>query len=108
MILEPVPIAPEESDPLVCLSEGMAPEDCAFRATQEPTPLEVRYRELDADGAVTSVDADRIMCPALPRCDAADGDLVVMRDGTHMTASAARARAGLLDDLLVARGVLDP
>ena len=107
-ILEPLPATSKEADPRVCLSRGGPVDSCGFDATASPTPLEERYRRLEQRDLAISIDADRLMCPDLPRCDAVRDGMITMRDNTHMTATYARSLAGALDDMLVGRGVLPP
>ncbi|MEQ8839724.1 MAG: acyltransferase family protein [Acidimicrobiales bacterium] len=86
VVLEPTPLTNPESDPLVCLADGGAPDDCGFDATAEPTSLEVRYREIAAENpSVFTIDLDALACPRLPRCDTIVDDMVVFRDQSHMT-----------------------
>jgi peptidoglycan/LPS O-acetylase OafA/YrhL len=92
VLLEPTPLS--SANPLNCLSRGGDQERCRYRANAEPTPLERFYREYASEHAdVEAVDADRLVCPRLPVCDPVVGEIIVKRDGSHITATYARSLA---------------
>jgi peptidoglycan/LPS O-acetylase OafA/YrhL len=99
VILEPTPLS--RANPLSCLSRGGAQSRCRYRANAETTPLERYYREYaDTHPDVQSVDADRMVCPRWPVCDPVVGEIIVKRDGSHITATYARSLAGSLAPFL--------
>jgi peptidoglycan/LPS O-acetylase OafA/YrhL len=106
VVVEPVPIAAKEDDPLICLSSAEDLADCEYRANAEPTPLELALRDV-ADGAGTwTLDLDRLVCPRLPACDPVVDDLVVKRDSNHLTGTFAAHLADAVADLLEDDAVL--
>jgi hypothetical protein len=99
VILEPTPLA--RANPLSCLSRGGDQSRCEYRAKADPTPLELFYRDYaDSHPDVEAVDADRMVCPRLPVCDPVVGEIIVKRDGSHITATYARSLAGSLAPFL--------
>ena len=99
VILEPTPLS--SANPLSCLSRGGAQSRCEYRANAAPTPLESFYRRYaETHPDVESVDADRMVCPRLPVCDPVVGEIIVKRDGSHLTATYARSLAGSLEPFL--------
>ena len=48
------------------------------------------------------------MCPNLPTCDAVVKNVIVKRDGGHLTATFAQSLATEIDDLLRTKGVFAP
>jgi peptidoglycan/LPS O-acetylase OafA/YrhL len=99
VILEPTPLS--SANPLNCISRGGDQSRCRYRAGTEPTPLERFYREYAAEHPdVESVDADRMICPRLPVCDPVVGEIIVKRDGSHITATYARSLADSLAPFL--------
>jgi hypothetical protein len=104
VVLEPIPLAP--SDPISCISAGGPLSECAYRAAPSPTALERFYR-LSANGkSLFSVDADQLVCPRLPTCDAVVGGMIVKRDVSHLTATYAASLAPGLTALLARDHVL--
>jgi peptidoglycan/LPS O-acetylase OafA/YrhL len=93
VIMEPIPDAPADFDPLSCLSTGQAPATCTYRAETQPTPLERFYRTTARKLGATSVDLDHMVCPRWPTCDPVINDVIVKRDRNHLTATFARTLA---------------
>ena len=94
IIIEPIPDTPDaKTNPLTCLSTGTAPETCSFPANQQPWELERFYRQQAQRPDVASIDADRLVCPRWPTCDAVVGQIIVKRDANHLTATYARSLA---------------
>ena len=85
VIVEPIPIATKQDDPLDCLSSASRAEDCSYQANAESTPLEDFYRSAVVPGAVWSLDLDHLVCPRLPTCDPVVDDTIVKRDSDHIT-----------------------
>jgi peptidoglycan/LPS O-acetylase OafA/YrhL len=108
VILEPIPIAPIQFNPLSCISNGGPLSQCAYRAGPSPTPLERFYRSVADGKVVVSLDADRLVCPRLPICDPVLDGMIVKRDGPHLTATFARSLAPELTALLISKAVLPP
>jgi hypothetical protein len=107
VLLEPIPIAERDDDPLSCLSSATSLDECTYEANAEPTPLEVVYRS-EADGQATwSLDLDELVCPALPTCDPVVDGLIVKRDTNHITGTSAAHLADAIGGLLRAEGILD-
>jgi peptidoglycan/LPS O-acetylase OafA/YrhL len=100
VLIEPIPDAPPDTDPVACLSQGGAPSACSYRATVDPTPLELVYRKLGRRPGVTTIDTDRLVCPRWPTCAAIVGDIITKRDANHMTATYARSLAPQIGALL--------
>ncbi|MFM8973816.1 MAG: acyltransferase family protein, partial [Actinomycetota bacterium] len=106
VVLEPVASAPLAADPLRCLSRGEDPVGCAFSGPAEPTPLEAILRaRAGTDPSVVTLDLDRVACPTYPRCEALIGDVIVWRDGSHLTATYARTLADGMGGAFAAAGV---
>jgi SGNH domain (fused to AT3 domains) len=91
VIVEPIPIADPDANPLTCLSEAEVLEECRFVASPGPLPEERLLEEWAArDGGVHVLDLDRVVCPYLPICDPVVNGVVVRRDANHLTLSYAR------------------
>jgi peptidoglycan/LPS O-acetylase OafA/YrhL len=108
VIVEPIPIATKEGDPLNCLSSATAVGDCVYQANGQPTPLEQFYRQTAVPTQVWSVDFDRFVCPRLPTCDPVVDGLIVKRDSDHITGKFAAQIAAEVDALLHQDGILNP
>jgi peptidoglycan/LPS O-acetylase OafA/YrhL len=106
VLVEPVPVSMKDFDPVSCLSQDRPPNECAFRATTEPIGMERLYRSIGLRKDTITLNLDRLVCPRLPVCDAVIGNIIVRRDGTHLTATFARALAPQLETLLHAQHVL--
>ncbi len=87
VIIEPIPQAPKDHDPLACISGARFVEQCRFVATQRPSAIEAHYRELARRDPrhVWSLDVDRLACPYLPICDELIGGRIVWADVSHLT-----------------------
>ncbi|MEM7273460.1 MAG: acyltransferase family protein [Actinomycetota bacterium] len=91
VIVEPVPRA--SFNVLDCLSGARVVIDCAFAVDPGP-PSEQIYRDLAAaEQTVTTVDLDRLLCPDHPICLPIIDDIVVRRDGSHITSAFAESLA---------------
>lgn len=103
VVIEPMPSAPLGLEPLDCLATG---GDCTFKAATERTALEGLYRAAataapKADGTdVVTLDLDRLVCRRWPSCDPVVGDVIVRRDGAHLTATFAESLWQQVDDAL--------
>lgn len=106
VMLESIPLAPLGFDPLSCISKGGPIAKCAYRSGKSPTKLERYYRSVSDGKSFIAVDADRLVCPRLPTCDAAVGGLIVKRDAGHLTATFALSLAPAMASLLTNNGVL--
>jgi hypothetical protein len=108
VIVEPIPIATKEGDPLNCLSSASGVDDCIYQANAQPTPLEQFYRQAAVPNQVWSLDFDRFVCPRLPTCDPVVDGLIVKRDSDHITGTFATHIADEVDALLHQEGILNP
>lgn len=106
VIIEPIPIAADLFDPISCLSAGGPTTECEYRAAAVATPLERFYRSLEVPGRVVSLDLDRLVCPRLPSCDPILREMIVKRDGSHLTGSYARYLSTAIDAEFHRQGVL--
>lgn len=108
IIVEPVPVAPRGSDPLLCLSGATYVDECRFVSQSASTPIEQIYRDIAAtEPRVWTLDLDRRACPYLPICDPIVDGLIVRRDDTHLTTRFADTLTGAVEALLLDIGVLD-
>lgn len=107
-IIEPIGLAPSDFDPLDCLSNGGHAEDCTYRMQAFATPQEVLYRSLADRRRVWTLNFDRLACPREPICDPVIRDMVVKRDGGHLTVKFARSLAPFIADDLRRAGLLAP
>ena len=107
VIIEPVPVAPLHTDPLVCLSAATFLDECRFVSHVGPTAVEQVYRDLAAaDPGVWSLDLDEAVCPYLPICDPIVDGLIVKRDDTHLTTRYAVSLLTRVERFLDDNGVL--
>jgi peptidoglycan/LPS O-acetylase OafA/YrhL len=108
VIIEPVPIAPVDQDPVPCLSETEIAEACRFVTHVEPTPQERIMRELAAaDDGVWTVDLDELACPWFPICDPVVEGEVVRSDNNHLTVTfATEVLTDAVDQFFVENGIL--
>jgi hypothetical protein len=74
--------------------------ECTFRANPVATPLELFYRSEARQPDITSIDLDHVVCPRWPTCDPIVGQVIVRRDGNHLTATFARTVAPEVGALL--------
>jgi hypothetical protein len=106
VIIEPIPIAPIDADPLNCLSSAKTVEQCEYRATRARSPLERAYVAAERPGTVWSIDLDRIVCPRFPICDPVVRGIIVKRDTDHITGKYADDIGEAVDGILRETGVL--
>lgn len=107
VLIEPIPRALQNFDPLTCLGRESHLESCRFEASDEPHWYELDLRAVAAaNEQVQVLDLDRLICPALPICDPMRGDLVVFRDGAHITQTFAMTLADEIAEALIATGRL--
>ena len=107
LIIEPIPISPNEMDPRTCLSEATVLEECRYVASATADPLELEYRRLDRRyDNVWSADFDRLVCPFLPICDPVANGQIVKADRTHLTDKFATTLAGPVDEYLKRAGII--
>ncbi len=106
VIVEPIPIATTQDDPLNCLSSASSVDNCIYQANAQPTPLEQFYRQAVVPNQVWSLDFDRFVCPRLPTCDPVVDGLIVKRDSDHITGTYAADIADKVDTLLRQDGII--
>jgi peptidoglycan/LPS O-acetylase OafA/YrhL len=107
VIIEPIPIATKDGDPINCLSSASRVDDCIYQANSQPTTLENFYRGEVAQRSVwSSVDLDRLVCPRLPACDPVVDGIIVKRDSNHITGTFAAHIADHVEAILRQDGVL--
>ncbi len=100
ILLEPVPQAPPDHDPIACLSSRRPLASCAFQANRQPTPLELFYRREGVQPDIDSIDLDHVVCPRWPTCDAIVGDIIARPNTDHITATYALSLAPELAKLI--------
>ena len=105
VIVEPLPLAPDEFNPTNCLSDAEFVDDCRYVAAAT-TPLEEYYRSLANGIDVFTLDLDRLVCPYLPICDPIVNGVVVKRDKQHITAAYSKTLGEPIDSVLAADGVV--
>ncbi|MEQ1787071.1 MAG: acyltransferase family protein [Acidimicrobiales bacterium] len=105
VILEPIPIAEVDDDPLGCLSSATDVADCTYAATPSPMPLEAVFRSLADDDGTWSLDLDALVCPRLPTCDPVVDDLIVKRDTNHITGTYAAHLSAAVEARFEAEGI---
>ena len=107
VIVEPIPIAPDDFSPISCLSQATYEDECRFQGRVGTGWQEKVFRSLDeADDGVWSIDLDRLVCPDLPTCDPVLHGKVVMYDSNHLATGFAATLADGLEKALVDAGVL--
>ena len=106
VIVEPIPIAAEDDDPLDCLSSATNVDQCIYQANTTRTPIENVYKQSVKAGAVWTIDLDRLVCPRLPTCDPIVNNMIVKRDSTHVTGKFAASMGDEVGALLHDDGVL--
>ena len=106
VIIDPIPIATVDDNPLECLSSATEADQCIYQANTKPTPVEQIYARSVRPGAVWTVDFDRLICPRLPTCDPIVNNMIVKRDSDHITGKFAAAMAEAVSTLLHDDGVL--
>ena len=108
VVIEPLPRGTRNPHPLNCLGVATYQEECRFSSPAEPFWLEVDLRSLDAaHDRLWSIDLDRLVCPALPSCEAMLDDVVVHWDDAHLTRRFARSLADPIAAELRSRGLLE-
>lgn len=108
VMIEPVPVAPRDQDPLTCLSGAEFVEPCRFVTHTAPTPEERIMRQVaDADAGVWSLDLDSLVSPFKPICDPVVRDRVVRSDDNHLTTTfAIAALVDPVDVFLIENAIL--
>ncbi len=108
VMIEPVPVAPRDQNPLTCLSGADFVESCRFVTQTEPTPEEQIMRQVaKEDAGVWSLDLDSLVCPYQPICDPVVLGMVVRSDDNHLTTKFATAvLSDAVDEFLIKNGVL--
>jgi peptidoglycan/LPS O-acetylase OafA/YrhL len=105
VIIEPLPLAPPQLQPLTCLSEATFVDECRYVASK-PTPIEREYRALANGKDVFTLDLDRLVCPYYPICDPIVNGVVVKRDLQHITASYSEMLGPSIGSLMIADRIL--
>jgi peptidoglycan/LPS O-acetylase OafA/YrhL len=106
VIIEPIPQAPKDFDPLGCLSTARFLDQCRFVASARPSPTELHYRALARSSKhVFDLDIDRLACPYLPICDPMVDGKIVWRDLSHLSIAYTRTLADPIRELLTADGI---
>lgn len=109
VLIEPLPKAAREVNPLECLSSARYVEECRFQAETEPTWHDLLYREASSRWTeVSTLDLDRLAYPTLPTCEAMVDGRPVWWDHQHITAEFAATWADPLYRELAAIGVVPP
>jgi peptidoglycan/LPS O-acetylase OafA/YrhL len=106
VIIDPIPIATREANPLDCLSSATEADQCIYQANATPTPIENIYKQSVKAGAVWTIDLDGLVCPRLPTCDPIVNNMIVKRDSDHITGKFAAALGEAVSTLLHDDGVL--
>ena len=108
VIVEPPPVTTAKKDPFVCLQKADNPDQCRYVADQGISDDVNRIYRSVADGrTVFSLDLDRIICPALPVCDAVIGGEVTHFDYEHLAPRYAATLAPSVTALLQRMGLLE-
>ena len=108
VLMEPWPVESilNNVDPVECLSQAKALEECSFVANLRPTPLEMQYRSMAKhDAGVTSIDIDHLLCPSLPICDPVVNGVIVKKDFTHITTPFSASIGPAIEAALDGQGV---
>jgi hypothetical protein len=106
VVIDPIPIANIDDDPLNCLSSAKSLDQCIYQATPGPTPIEQFFARKAKAGALSTLDLDRVVCPRLPACDPVVDGLIVKRDNDHITVKFAAHIAARVDTLFHQQGLL--
>ncbi len=106
VIIEPIPIARKDNDPLLCLSSAANNAACEYQANAAPTPIETFFRRRANGRDVFSLDVDRLVCPQLPTCPPVVDGLIVKRDSNHITGTFSAHLAEAIMARLIHDGVL--
>jgi peptidoglycan/LPS O-acetylase OafA/YrhL len=86
VIIEPIPHAAGQLNPLNCLAQADFIEECRYVVSPIPTWLEEYYRQVDRRSANVKVaNFDRLLCPFWPICDPILNGEVVRWDASHIT-----------------------
>jgi peptidoglycan/LPS O-acetylase OafA/YrhL len=86
VLMEPLPIARKNFNPLECLSEGGTVQDCSF--TSEPKDewvLKAQDELVNDYDDVWQIGFNDLVCPDLPVCEPFFDGTVVRRDNNHVT-----------------------
>lgn len=85
IVIAPVPVA--RFDPLDCLSGAKLIGECVFAAGAPPVVEELLAAAVNDVQGAHLVDIDQIACTDLPDCYPIEGDVIVRRDDSHLTAA---------------------
>ena len=84
VVLEPWPSL--KTNQRSCLSRQQYIEQCRSLAETGKLPSERAFEAVAAKNSrVATIDLDKMVCPALPVCDAVQGGVLVRRDFDHLT-----------------------
>lgn len=109
VLIDPLPKAARDVNPLECLRTALYIEQCRFQADAEPTWHDLLYREASSTWPEVSIlDLDRLACPTLPRCEAMVEGKPVWWDRQHIVAEFAATWADPLYREMAAIGVVPP
>ncbi len=106
VIIEPIPIASKDNDPLLCLSSARNNAACRYQANATPTPIETFYRARANGVDVFSLDFDQLVCPQLPTCEPVIDGLIVKRDSNHITGTFSAHLAEAITARLIQDGII--
>jgi hypothetical protein len=105
VVLDSTPLPPDPSfDPVSCLSTGAG--NCSFRVSTSPTSFDRFYQHDATTAAISNLNLDRLACPRLPICDPVVNDIIVRRDGTHLTATYVSSLSTSIETLLYRQGLV--
>ena len=108
VIVEPVPVAPEQLDPFRCITAARFLDECRFVTSTAPLAEEVFSRQLaEKYSDVWSLSLDDLVCPYLPICDPVVDGTVVRSDDEHLTAAFALGIGDVVDRFLVDNRVVE-
>jgi hypothetical protein len=110
LIVEPIPLPVQPNpdfDPARCLSKAKVVEECRYRTTTAPSPLEDLYRDIaKEDPKVRSLDLDQAVCPLLPVCDPVIDGMLVKGNSSYLTIPFSESLAPEVDTYLKSVGFI--
>jgi peptidoglycan/LPS O-acetylase OafA/YrhL len=86
VMIEPIPQAPIDFDPLACLSKARYLDECRFVVSAKPSENVRHYRRLArTQDHVWSLDISKLICPYDPICDPVVNGTIVWKDTSHIS-----------------------